>query len=115
MERSPTTGDSGGRKALLRRWSVEFPDDSGVLMKLANAAADDADYESAYRFLQRAVSARHELEQDPESDVVEPHRDVPKHLFRSPFNDLALGSSDDQSDSRFSGGRDQSRLDGHGG
>ena len=26
-----------------------------------------------------------------ESDVVEPHRDVPKHLFRSPFNDLALG------------------------
>jgi hypothetical protein len=23
-----------------------------------------------------------------ESDVVEPHRDVPKHLFRSPFNDL---------------------------
>jgi len=57
-------GDSGATKGLLERWSLEFPDNSSVLMRLAKVAADDADYENAYRFLQRAVTAKPELEQE---------------------------------------------------
>jgi tetratricopeptide (TPR) repeat protein len=57
-------GNADATKAFLRGWSFEFPNNSSVLLKLANAAADDADYESAYRFLQRAVAAKPELEQD---------------------------------------------------
>jgi len=57
-------GDLQATQTSLHRWSIEFPDDHEILMKLAQASADGADYEKAYRFLERAVALKPELEQD---------------------------------------------------
>ena len=62
--------DSIAVERVLHRWSFELPDESDPLMKLSCLAADSAQYEKPYRFLEKAVRLRHGGDGRPE-----PHAD----------------------------------------